>query len=136
MEFYSVLFPKSEDYIEPTLEAPTSLKDLHLDQLFAYIFDDKYEYNLKEFYFTKMKDPNTISYRQEIFNDLLNDNVRQEIKLFSEKTGYLKKKAYLSLNWFRKGLFLPRGPKNRSMRYFHLLPALTTLFSTKCFVVP
>lgn len=100
MEFYSVLFPTSEDVVAPTIDAPLSLKDLHLDQLFAYIFDEKYEYNLREYYFTQIQNPEIITYRQEILKDLLNEKVRGEIKLFSEKTGYLKK----NMDNIREGL--------------------------------
>ena len=42
MEFYSCLFPSIELEEKVNEIAPKSLKDLHLDQLFGYIFQEKY----------------------------------------------------------------------------------------------
>jgi hypothetical protein len=41
MEFYSCLFPSIEVEEKVNESAPKSLKDLHLDQLFGYIFQEK-----------------------------------------------------------------------------------------------
>lgn len=114
MEFYSVLFPNIELREETKKERPESLKDLHLDQLFDYVFEEKYEFSLQEFYYTQIKNPEVISYRQEIMKDLLNEKVRSEIKTFSIKTGHLKKlmdnnRAMLKENFVKEKNYIARG---------------------------
>ena len=92
MEFYSCLFPSIELEEKVNEIAPKSLKDLHLDQLFGYIFQEKYEYDLKGFFYTPLKNLEVISYRQSILKDLLKEDVRALFTTFSLKTGYLKRK--------------------------------------------
>ena len=92
MEFYSCLFPSIELEEKVNEIAPKSLKDLHLDQLFGYIFQEKYEYDLKGFFNTPLKNLEVISYRQSILKDLLKEDVRVLFTTFSLKTGYLKRK--------------------------------------------
>ena len=114
MEYLSVLFPSSDLIQESTKEAPESLNDLRLNQLFGYIFDEKYEYELEEFFYTQIKNPDVISYRQEVMKDLLKEDIRKEIKIFSEKTGVLKKKMDniregLNKKFVKEKNFLIRG---------------------------
>ena len=114
MEFYSVLFPNIELREETNKEKPEVLKDLHLDLLFDYVFEEKYEYLLQEFYYTQIKNPEVISYRQEIMKDLLNEKLRSEIKTFSLKTGHLKKqmdnnRAILKEKFVKEKNYVTRG---------------------------
>ena len=132
MEFYSVLFPNLKMEEETKKEAPESLKDLHLDQLFDYVFEEKYEFMLQEFYYTQIKNPDVISYRQDIMKDLLNEKVRSEIKTFSIKTGYLKKlmennRAGLKEKFVKEKNYLIRGSILESAEvYIHAISDLVS----------
>ena len=71
MTFHSILFARVEDSIkEETLEAPGFFGDLNLDQIIDTIAAGKQEYNLKQFFYTSLKDLDAIEYRHEIMQDL------------------------------------------------------------------
>lgn len=84
MTFHSILY-KSADVIikEKTPVAPDFFVDLNLDQIINVITSGKEEYNLKPFYYTSLKDFDSIMYRHEIIQDLENSVVFENIKSFA-----------------------------------------------------
>jgi len=86
MTFHSILFEKTEDRPkEEPLEAPVFFADLYLDQIIDALTAGKQEYNLKPFFYTPLKDIDAILYRQEIFRDLENKNLFENINSFAQK---------------------------------------------------
>ena len=73
MTFHSIL-NKSADVInrEKSPVVPDFFIDLNLDQIINAITSGKDEYNLKPFYYTSLKDFDSIAYRREILQDLEN----------------------------------------------------------------
>ncbi|MDP4240496.1 MAG: DNA mismatch repair protein MutS [Bacteroidota bacterium] len=84
MTFHSILY-KSADVIikEKAPVAPDFFVDLNLDQIINAITSGKDEYNLKPFYYTSLKDFDSIMYRHEIIQDLENSVVFEDIKSFA-----------------------------------------------------
>ena len=86
MNFHSILFEKNEDSIKnETLEAPVFFVDLNLDQIIDAITAGKQEYNLNPFFYTPLRDVDTIHYRHEIMQDLENETLLENIKSFAQK---------------------------------------------------
>lgn len=86
MAFQSILFERSEDIIKKeTLEAPVFFVDLNLDQIIDVVTAGKQKYNLNPFYYTPLNDINAIKYRHEIFRDLENETLFENIKSFVQK---------------------------------------------------
>lgn len=86
--FHSILFPRKEQHEEPReATAPDYFKDLNLDQIFAPILKAKEEFGLEEFLYTALHDPEVIVYRQDVMQELENDELRSLLIRFS-KTVY------------------------------------------------
>ncbi|MCX5827092.1 MAG: DNA mismatch repair protein MutS [Deltaproteobacteria bacterium] len=86
MTFHSILFKSSEDGIKKeTLEAPVFFVDLNLDQIIDAITAGRKEYNLKPFFYTSLNDIDAIQYRHEIFQDLENSTLHENMKSFAQK---------------------------------------------------
>ena len=111
MTFHNILFEKAEDSIKgETLEAPAFFVDLNLDQIIDAITADKQEYNLKPFFYTSLSNIDTIKYRHEIMQDLENQALFENIKLFAQKMRTMREYLarldklyykYLKERWFR-----------------------------------
>ena len=96
MAFHSILFERTENRIKTeTVEAPVFFLDLNLDQVIDAIVAGKQEYNLKPFFYTSLGDIDAIKYRHEIMQDLENEVLFGNIKLFSEKMHAMR--AHLTL---------------------------------------
>jgi DNA mismatch repair protein MutS len=86
MTFHSILFEGASDTTQKeTSDPPSFFTDLNLDQIIDAITLGKDEYNLKPFYFTPLRDLNTIYYRHEILRDLDNDLLFKHITLFAKR---------------------------------------------------
>jgi DNA mismatch repair ATPase MutS len=86
MTFHSILCEKTDDGAKrETLEAPVFFVDLNLDQIIDAVTAGKQEYNLKPFFNTPLNDIDAIKYRHEIFRDLENKKLFENIKSFSQK---------------------------------------------------
>jgi len=86
MTLHSILFEKTEgDIKKETLEPPVFFVDLNLDQIIDAATAGKQEYNLKPFFYTPLNDIDPIEYRHEIFRDLENKNLFENIKSFAQK---------------------------------------------------
>src|SRR6266511_3178539 len=91
MTFHSILFDGTEDSAKiQTLEAPVCFVDLNLDQIVDSITVVKQEYNLKPFFYTSLKDVESIKYRHEIFLDLENNSLFEHVKSFAQKMGRMR----------------------------------------------
>ncbi|MGC8494396.1 MAG: MutS-related protein [Syntrophobacteraceae bacterium] len=70
---------------EETFDEPRFFADLNLGRVIEAVTAGREEYNLKPFFYTLLKDINSIAYRHEVFHDLENKNIFEQIKLFSDK---------------------------------------------------
>ena len=107
--FQSILhFPGSVQY--ETQHQPDFFPDLNLDQIIEAITASKAEYNLKPFFWTPLRDPQLVRYRQEIMQDLENEAVMACIKAFAEKMRtvrrYLALAEKLDYEYHKKGWIL------------------------------
>lgn len=84
MVLHSILFDKPEKRAE-TQEAPDFFVDLNLDQIINAVTAAKAEYNLKPFFYTPLRDINTVEYRHEVMSDLENEVLSGAIKSFAQK---------------------------------------------------
>ena len=111
MTFHSILFEKTEDVIKKeTMEVPVFCVDLNLDQIIDAVTARKQEYNLKPFFYTSLNDVGTIKYRHEIFQDLENKNLFENIKSFAQKMRtmreYIAQADKLYYKYQKEGWFL------------------------------
>lgn len=63
---------------------PDYFKDLNLDQIFEPILKSRKEFDLGSFFYTSLRDPNAIQYRQEIMKELEDDGLRGLFDDFSQ----------------------------------------------------
>jgi len=109
MTFHSILFDKDNIQRE-SAEQPAYFTDLNLDQVINDITAKKQEYNLKPFFYTPLRDADTIYYRHEVLRDLEKDTLMTLIRAFSEKMvlvrRYLALVDKLDFNYHKKGWFL------------------------------
>ena len=111
MTFHSILFERTEDNLKKeTLEAPVFFVDLNLDQVIDAITTGRREYNLKPFFYTPLRDVDTIQYRHEIMQDLENETLLENIKSFAQKMivvrRYLAMIEKLDFKYHKEGWFL------------------------------
>lgn len=111
MEFYSILSRKAENgTITDAIEEPECFSDLFLDQIIDAITANKKEYHLKPFFYSPLKDADSIYYRHEVMRDMQNPKLMSSIKAFAEKMTVLRR--YLGLverlefDYHKKGWFL------------------------------
>ena len=107
--FQSILhFSHSVQY--ETQRQPDFFPDLNLDQIIEAITAPKEEYNLKPFFWTPLRDPQLVSYRQEIMRDLEDEAVMACIKAFAGKMStmrrYLALVEKLDYDYHKKGWML------------------------------
>ena len=109
MKFHSILFDRPGIQKE-TAEQPDYFIDLNLDQIIDAITAHKEEYNLKPFFYTPLRDPQTIHYRHEVMQDLEDETLIGHINAFAEKMILIRR--YLALvenvdyEYHKKGWFL------------------------------
>ncbi|MEW6138784.1 MAG: DNA mismatch repair protein MutS [Thermodesulfobacteriota bacterium] len=96
MSFRSILFERAEDGTrEQPIVAPPFFVDLNLDQIIDAITAPRQEYNLKPYYYLPLNDADEINYRQEIAQDLENDDLWDGVTSFSTKMSTMRR--YLAL---------------------------------------
>jgi len=96
MNFCSILFEKSQDGIrKETSEQPSFFTDLNLDQIINAITAGKDEYNLKPFFYSPLRDVETIQYRYAIMQDLERETLFDNINAFAQKMIIVRR--YLAL---------------------------------------
>jgi hypothetical protein len=111
MTFHSILFRNSGDTIKTdTIEAPSFFGDLNLDQIIDTITAGRQEYDLKPFFYTPLRDAETIYYRHEVMRDMEDATLMAYIKAFAEGMTivrrYLAMVEKLDFNYHKKGWFL------------------------------
>jgi DNA mismatch repair protein MutS len=110
MKSNSLLFEKPERIARESKEEPGFLHDLNLDQIIEALTDGREEYNLRTYYYTPLKDSDAICYRQEIFRDLENEPLFENLKIFSEKMREVRRYttmiASLYYHYHKNGWFL------------------------------
>ncbi len=111
MAFHSILFDRADDRItKETLEPPAFFLDLNLDQIIDAITAGKQEYNLKPFFYTSLKEVDTITYRHEVMRDLENPVLFETIKSFAQRMGemraHLAQAEKLYYEYQKEGWFL------------------------------
>ncbi|WP_444659015.1 MutS-related protein [Caproiciproducens sp. R2] len=83
--FYSILFPAEEQWKKPRKEAaPDCFRDLYLDQIFRPILNGRKEYGLEGFFYTSLRDSDTLIYRQKVMRELEDDGLRGFFSDFSQ----------------------------------------------------
>ncbi|NOZ72408.1 MAG: DNA mismatch repair protein MutS [Chloroflexi bacterium] len=109
MTFHSILFDK-DGVQQETAGQPAFFSDLNLDQVIDAITARRQEYNLKPFFYTPLRDVETIHYRQEVMQDLEDPALMAHIKAFAEKMTvihrYLAMIERLDFDNHKKGWFL------------------------------
>lgn len=109
MTFHSILRAKSGVQYE-TPSQPDFFTDLNIDQVIEAITAPKQEYNLKPFFWTMLRDPEAVRYRQEVMRDVGNETLLGHIKAFAEKMStvrhYLAMVEKLDFDYHKKGWVL------------------------------
>lgn len=130
--FYSILFPTWEQHRQlRQTNVPDCFKDLNLDQIFAPILKAKAEFELGEFFYTALHDPEIIVYRQDVMRELENDELYTLFTRFSKTVydlGYymntIRNVLTSNDNWSNN--YLARGQMlDYADRYCHLVSALS-----------
>ncbi|KPL77265.1 DNA mismatch repair protein MutS [Ornatilinea apprima] len=111
MTFQSILFEQQPDHTQiGSAIMPPYFPDLNLDQVIDAIVFGRREYNLRPFFYSPLKDVETVRYRQEVARDLENNSVFESIKTFAEKMimmrRYLGLVEKLEFHYHREGWFL------------------------------
>ena len=110
MTFHSILFERAEDSIKESLEQPAFFADLNLDQVIDAITARKKEYNLKPFFYTPLRDAETVRYRHEVMRDMEDATLMAHIQSFAEKMilvrRYLALVEKLDFDYHKRGWFL------------------------------
>ncbi len=105
MAYGSILY-ENEDYRFQETQ-PDFFSDLNLDQIVEAMTESRQEYDLKPFFWTSVRDVETVHYWQEVMRDLKKEKARHGVEGFSEKMGlvhrYLEMADRLDNGLFRKG---------------------------------
>lgn len=84
--FKSILFQNEKDRTRAeNSKIPGFFVDLNLDQIVDAITDRKGEYDLKSFFYTKLEDTDSIKYRQEVMQDLENEQLFDDLRSFGDE---------------------------------------------------
>jgi DNA mismatch repair protein MutS len=87
MALHSILF--AGEGIPRGTEAspePVFFTDLNLDQVIASVTADKDDYTLRPFFYSPLSEPDAVSYRQEVFQDLERPDVYELVAAFARQT--------------------------------------------------
>jgi hypothetical protein len=111
MTFHSILFEKADDSIQQeTSEPPVFFADLNLDQLIAAVTAPKQEYHLEPFFYTSLRDAETIRYRHAVMKDMEDETLMAHVKAFAEKMilvrRYLGLVEKLDFHYHKRGWYL------------------------------
>lgn len=103
MTFHSILFEGPDRETQRrTVEAPSFFGDLNLDQLVDKVTASWKEYDLAPFYYAGPETFETISYRQQVVQDLEDEVLLHTIKSFSEQMQTMRKRLDQSKQFYYK----------------------------------
>ncbi len=109
MVFRSILFTDHDQHMEEA-GVPDCFGDLFLDQVIDAITAGREPYNLKPFFYTPLRNVDTIRYRHEVMRDLEDTALLENIKAFAEKMALMRRYAGLAekveFKNYREGWFL------------------------------
>ena len=89
--FYSVLFPSEESAALPRQKAaPACFRDLNMDKILKPVLQETPELALEEFFYTPLRDPEVIRYRQEIMKELSDGGKRLAIESMVGQITFLR----------------------------------------------
>jgi len=91
MLFHSILFRNTTEALTEIQKTPASFRDLNLDQVIDAVTTDWTGYNIRPFFYSPLTDVNSITYRQEIFQDLEDASFQQSIRRFSVQMQEMRK---------------------------------------------
>ena len=90
--FHSILFKNAcGGAREEILEAPVFFVDLNLGQIIDGVTTGRQEYNLKPFFYAPLNDGDAVEYRHEVFRDLENRSLFENIKSFTQKMSDMRR---------------------------------------------
>jgi DNA mismatch repair ATPase MutS len=92
--FQGILYRNGEENRKFKEEQPEFFPDLNLDQVIKSIGERKKDYNLETIFYTSLRNNSEVSFRQNVFRDLQNENILNIITIFSENMKKINK--YLS----------------------------------------
>jgi DNA mismatch repair protein MutS len=109
--FSSVLFEDpGEAGAAEELQVPDFFRDLHLDQVVSWALAQREEYNLASFFYVPLRETNTVHYRQEVCQDLDNNEVAGCVRAFAGRMrrarSFLKGMSQIEVSYFKQGWFL------------------------------
>ena len=82
--FFSILFPDKQRHDELRQSAmPEYFKDLNLDQVVNALLRGREEFKLEPFFYTPLRYPDTIGYRQQILRDLEQPQCYTQVRQFA-----------------------------------------------------
>lgn len=84
MTFQSILYISRDAITNEESKQPAFFKDLNLDQIVEEILYSKPEYHLKPFFYTNLRDADTVLYRHEVMQDLENDALFASLDVFAK----------------------------------------------------
>ncbi len=130
--FASVLYP--DEAAAPLAEKePDYFTDLNLDQMVAQIVRGRERYHLEPHFYTALRDPKAIAYRQDVLRDLGDETLLQAVRAFSEQmagiTDSLKgiAKALSSSDSYENNLLTRGKHLNLVRRYLHSVGDLRSM---------
>ncbi|SHI06223.1 MutS-related protein [Pollutimonas bauzanensis] len=111
MTFSSILFPRIEDSMtKESADAPEFFVDLNLDQIVAAITAGADEYNLPPFFHVSLGDMETITYRNEVMQDLEDPTAMACVNAFAQSMRtmreHIKQSGKLSYKYQKEWWFL------------------------------
>lgn len=108
MDILSILFLNPEECVRE--EEPACFTDLNLNQIVNRIVAPKLGYDLFPFFYTPLRDADTVRYRQEIMRDLENEALSSHLKAFEKSMNDMHRDHSLSRKlehrYNREGWFL------------------------------
>jgi len=131
--FHSVLFPNRELHQESRITVvPDYFRELNLDQIVLSITKQRSEFGLEPFFYTPVRDIDTIAYRQEVMGDLDIPVLFARVKLFAQAINDIRRsrgelsKHLVDANSYHND-YLTRGRfLNTAEHYCRAISALIT----------
>lgn len=83
--FRTILLPGDPGTVDEAAAAPEPFRDLHLDQVVAFIADGCRDFDVRPYYRAAPTDPDAIAYRQEVMRELEREPVLRCVEAFCDR---------------------------------------------------